>query len=100
MTFSTDKPTVPGIYLWRWHESDALELEWVTQGDDGTLWRNGGRTPAKTGLWCRLVPAEEVEKAFWEGSNGVLGSLHEPVSSVVNQSWTQSRAKRVVEGKE
>lgn len=82
MKFTTELPTKPGFYLWKWHENDSVELTWVTQGDGGTLWRDCGKFPATTGLWCRLVPAdevvpkEEVEKAWNEGFNaGRLGRI-------------------------
>ena len=52
----------------------------------------------KEGEWCRLVPADEIERA-----------LHEPIrwcDSETNPhpelewTWDHSRAKRVMEGKE
>jgi len=48
----------------------------------------------------RLVPVEEVEKAFVEGH---LSAYHKPNSSsrdAAIECWEESRARRVVEGKD
>lgn len=89
MTFTPNPPTMPGYFLWRLCSIDAPTLCWVLPHNDGSLWMNY-REPATRGEWCRLVPAEEVEKAWEEGARGLLLEDH----------WIASRAKRVMEGKQ
>ena len=90
MTFTTEKPTRPGWFLWKWTASETVpKLCLVTMGDDGSLWRDG-KVTATTGEWCRLVPAEEIENAWREGARAL------PTTS----DWDESRAKRVMEGAE
>ena len=92
MNFTTTPPTTPGFYAWKLHERDLPIPCWVTT-DGESFWRDG-KYPATNGYWCRLVPAEEMEKAYKEGSS--LVNLH---PSHINSIWNYSRAKQVAEGK-
>lgn len=47
-----------------------------------------------SGEWCRLVPADEVEKAWIEGRNMLFSSAGREIE------WNSSRAKLIAEGKE
>jgi len=96
MTFTSQKPTVPGAYWWK-DETDT-HLVNVKPNPAGELWAHGTDC---IGEWSpRLVPVEEVEKAFVEGH---LSDYLKPNSSARDaaiECWEESRARRVVEGKE
>lgn len=93
MTFTKEPPTKPGFYAWRSEPSGkpmALTVQaWMRglivfahpQCMPPTVQELGGE-------WCRLVPADEIEKAWNECArcDGI--------------SWYYSRARRVMEGEE
>jgi len=91
MKFTSEKPTVPGTYWYR----DKKELRFLTNvfflGEE--LWAamrgKVGWLRKFDGEWSeRLVPVGEIRKAFDEGFADAHGI------------WEDSRACRVVEGKE
>lgn len=49
------------------------------------------------GEWCRLVPAEEVERAYKEGYAD-FGTKTIEEDKVCAECWPESRARRVMEG--
>ena len=98
MNFTKTPPATPGFYAWRVSNSaDSFALtivqnrdcldELVVQGE----WEI--KNVPKHGEWCRLVAAEELERAWDEG---FTDTHHE----IANEAWTDSRAKRVSEGME
>lgn len=101
MNFTTETPTKPGIYAWKATHEYSSVLKRMTRSsehaelrtDSGTLVTNMG------GLWCRLVPAEEVEKAWRDGfSCGAYASRLTHITA--DGAFAESRAKRVMEGEE
>lgn len=97
MTFTTTPPTKPGFYAWRSCKGDDRDFT-------GTVWRGVDELWASvegrvdivsnfSGEWCRLVPAEEVEKAYREGAHHSL-----LLQAEIDYEWNHSRAKRVMEG--
>jgi len=92
MTFTKELPTTPGWYLWRWDEKAMLRVAKVdgegevnfTHGVIDDVSRCGGE-------WCKIVEATEIEKAYREGNKAGVEDFG---------SWENSRAKRVMEGKE
>ena len=98
MTFTTTPPTTPGFYVARHKVAKYESLADVYQAVGGNLAVaiNGYVGELKEFgeyEWCRLVPAEEVEKAFYEGWS-CDGVLYPYV-----QCWNDSHAKQVAEGK-
>lgn len=86
MKFTHEKPTVPGWYIHRYHE-DEMAVKIVSV--KGELWCEVGQVSNMNGEWSeRLVPVGEIRKAFDEGFADAHGI------------WEDSRACRVVEGKE
>lgn len=92
MTFTTTPPTTTGFYAWRLFSNDIPNPYWVTS-DGETFWRDG-KYPATNGEWCRLVPAEEVERAWDECCDFCDQAIGRA------ESWRSSRAKLIAEGKE
>jgi hypothetical protein len=90
MTFTSTPPNRPGFYAWKLFDKDIPKLTWVLPGDDGVLWRDG-KAITTNGLWCRLVPAEEVEKAYKEA----IGEFEKNAQ----WWWERSNAKKVCECK-
>lgn len=84
MKFTPEKPTVPGDYRWRHVANPARSyLVELDAYDIQSLGNCIGKE------WSsRLVPCEEVEKAYYEGGDSL------------SVEWEQSRARRVVEGRE
>jgi hypothetical protein len=107
MTFTKTPPTTPGFYAWRdstpgyQSEPNAVELydsagrlfaEKEGKCYVDTIWKTW------TGEWCRLVPAEEVEKAHYEGwQDREFRTGPKDTHSIW---YAESRAKRVAEGVE
>lgn len=97
MNWTKTPPTRPGAYWWRLNKKDkepCLVIEEHSADWDGELIDvSSDRPPNEVGgEWCGpLVPVEEVEKAYEEGRD----FLHNPLAQ-----WENSRARRVVEGKE
>ena len=70
MKFTKEIPTKPGLYAWRAIEDESCEvdafavidineeLHFRTFDDCNPVSELGGE-------WCRLVPAEEIEKAWY-----------------------------------
>ena len=92
MKFTSEKPTVPGWYLWR-RENSKMEGVAVKLAPSGDQIMAGYLHAApEGGEWSsRLVPVEEVEKAYCEGAK---------FASYGPQHYQVSRARRVVEGVE
>ena len=95
MTFTKQPPTTPGFYAWRM--LPEIKTVPVTVAKiDGQLCASIPALIGK-GEWCRLVPAEEVEKAYREGWMHRDKFNYKPCDIAFN---AHSRAKRVMEGKE
>ena len=102
MTFTKTPPTTPGFYAWREisdekpqatadvYLTEAGKLACIIHGRVGFLEDFGGE-------WCRLVPAEEIEKAWDESRESHIthGGWF-----AFDFEWKDSRAKRVMEGRE
>lgn len=99
MTFTKETPTKPGYYLWRTKlTSGPVTSEIFPLGEGGPLFIDTDDTREELSAfvnevkvdnleWCRLVPADEVEKAWRECKESI-------------DPWEYSRAKRVMEGVE
>jgi len=107
MTFTSQKPTVPGAYWWR-RNCQCLPSV-VEVRDECGLWAMGvGCVASMTCEWSpRLVPVDEVEKAWKEAQKLVgkeLGGIGNDDDSGCCEyelpEYNNSRARRVVEGKE
>lgn len=85
MTFTSTPPTKPGFYAHRYKPEGELALFILNVEDIAK-----GRGPS-LGEWHRLVPAEEVGKAYREG-----WALEDYIDT--EDAWPHSRAKRVMEG--
>ena len=102
MTFTSTPPTTPGDYKWRdnkdW-DGIAMTLVEDLEASDGSLVRvgDGEAIPLpKGGEWCRMVPAEEIDRTWKESRDvDITGNGH-----WVRKDWKNSRARRVMEGKE
>lgn len=98
MTFTSEKPKVPGAYWWK--DESGLHLVNVKPSPTGELWAHGtdcmeGRVESMDGEWSeRLVPVGEVEKAYEEV---VITDLARHIARLER---AVARARRVVEGKE
>ena len=92
MNFTTTPPTTPGFYAWKLFVREIANPCWVTT-DGESYWRDG-KYPATNGYWCRLVPAEEVEKAYKEGARHSM-----LLQAEIDYEWNHSHAKQVTEGK-
>ncbi len=97
MNFTETKPTVPGAYWWRKQTGYPVLLVNLERGKDGGLWciiSTHIRRLRNYGEWSsRLVPVDEVEKAYSEGRKDCWESERK-------EPWEDSRARRVVEGRE
>lgn len=97
--WSAEPPTKPGWYLWSrcGHRHHLVLFDETQEGlfgfsTDGL----SGFAVELGGLWCRLVPAREVERAFREA---VKSYCERPFPSpTTDYLWRHSRAKRVMEG--
>ena len=92
MTFTKTPPTVAGFYAWRPNETQWTHCEVLGPTGIGTI-----EAAAMGGEWCRLIPAEEVEKSYREGfqDRNAFGN-----KAFEDESFGHSRAKRVAEGME
>lgn len=85
MIFSNTPPDKPGFYAWRYSAT----------GDDAMVQADYLRTFNKTWFigkeFCPLLPAEEVEKAWYEGRDTAGESR--------NDAWSKSNARKIVEGR-
>lgn len=99
MTFTTIPPTTPGFYAWRADSGYSSECKELYDYKGEAFQFGGiyhGYSASKIGgEWCRLVPADEVEKAWDEGAK-----MHVNEEMVLQRNWMNSRAKRIAEGKE
>lgn len=99
MIFSPTPPTVAGAYWWKedvddcplslrdvFKHKDALVVR-IRDGDLFTVQEFGG-------LWCRLVPVDEVEKAFKEA----ISEFEKNEYDSLQWWWERSHARKVVEG--
>lgn len=64
MNFTDKPPTEAGFYAWKETDSGAMQGIYLAEPLNPQI-----DVILAGGLWCRLVPAEEVEKAFTEGWN-------------------------------
>ena len=97
MTWTDKPPTRAGAYWWKDNQYALEHLALVVDTGNGRLAKYGCPLSGfdLSGLWCGpLVPAEEVEKAYKEG---VKTALNSPPYNGADW-WTNSRAKRVMEG--
>ena len=95
MTFTTTPPTAPGFYAWRHIPDESVAQAFHVREWYGELYGVGcNKTVVEMGgEWCRLVPAEEVERAW-----NVCKQYNPPPSDVQQYRWNNSRAKQVAEG--
>lgn len=99
-TFTPEPPTKPGWYLWKCDEvsNDVIACSVERSGDK--MWVSIRdecyQVTAWGGLWCRLVPAEEVERTYREAVESYYDSPYP--SPTADDLWQTSRAKRVMEG--
>lgn len=97
-TFTPEPPTKPGWYLWRasmFHEPKVYEL---FQTKLGIVVFGRLPTPEEIGgLWCRLVPAEEVHRAFVEAQLIDYKNCAVPNYAGLTR-FENSRARKVMEG--
>jgi hypothetical protein len=104
MTFTPNIPTTPGAYWWRLSEytdPDLIHLKMLETDVGDYLGCNLTYNAAIDvgGLWCRLVPAEEVKRAYFEGFGGTKCFGHGDYRTS-DEEWPTSLAKRVAEGLE
>lgn len=96
MKFTSTPPTEPGFYAWK-SDSDEIFRGLARKLDTykGSLSDavTGAMPEAIGGEWCRLVPAEELKKAYAEG-----WAIPDYIDPEV--AWNSSRAKQISEGKE
>lgn len=107
-TFIAKPPTKPGWYLWQQYPNiDVVRVAEVQQDEHLLITLVSECSCAKGdprtlgGLWCRLVPAEEVEKAYKEGwMEGFAcdGQATYGFDGQKDMDFEKSRAKRVMEG--
>lgn len=95
-SFTSTPPTTPGWFAWK-----------QPDGQMGSLYLNQRDLDCRLTMtafermkleWCRLVPAEEIEKAWDESREGKYNNAYDSWS--FDTSWSDSRAKRIMEGKE
>jgi hypothetical protein len=97
MTFTPTPPTVAGAYWFKWRQEDIFPLLLsisttllVWHGEE--LW---GPLAKVNGLFSpRLVPVDEVEKAWKEG----LSFASPKEEQYATLRWKLSHARKVVEG--
>ena len=104
MNWTKTIPTRPGAY---WRKIYPVELAspmlLELYESKGELLAIGncvhGLASSLCGEWCGpLVPVEEVRRAYYEGHIHAISS--DPEADPQELSWPNSRARRVVEGKE
>lgn len=109
MNFSKMIPTRPGDYAWRLNARSGHGLVEVIDTNPGlwclsTLGDTGCAPNERGGEWCRLVPAEEIEKAWSEAretkseETTAIGDDTQSWAVLSKVTWDESRAKRVMEG--
>ena len=95
MTFTKKPPTTPGFYAWRRADDCVFAVKVY---EHASILYSGGVAALPIsecgGEWCRLVPSEEVQKAYSEGW------MQDESTGVYKSDYKRSRAKRVAEGKE
>ena len=95
MTFTNQVPTVPGFYAWKFREQSRPKAFELSKIGEQLVTYDGGLIEPKHmgGLWCLLLPADEIEKAFREALQ------HFPVSETTKiVLWTDSRAYKIAKG--
>jgi hypothetical protein len=91
-TWTKTPPTEPGAYWFRNKELSKFLCDY--DSDEIEILK----TRTIKGEWCGpLVPAEEVEKAFYEGH--VCAFCSDPDLDPARFNYGNSRAKQVAEGK-
>lgn len=107
-TFTAEPPTKPGWYLWRESKQDdgswpsLVRVHWFDDDKDSVevYDESSGMTafPADLGgLWCRLVPEEDVERAFVEAQSIDYKNCAVPNYAGLTR-FEKSRARKVMEG--
>lgn len=102
MNWTKTIPTKPGAYWWRQSPNRYPFLTELTES--GEFYMAGCRerfceSQLEGGEWSGpLVPVEEVRRAYYEGHIHAISS--DPEADPQELSWPNSRARRVVEGKE
>lgn len=96
VNFTTETPTTPGDFAWKEtpespHVLKQVVLDTLTSGINCEHLGQVLNVDEIGGLWCRIVAAEEVEKAWREARLG-LTTLESSLDA-----FNDSRAKRVVE---
>lgn len=110
MTFTPTPPTKPGAY-WIAPEEHPIDIVWVMDRGDGVLIGYTARGESGTiaelsrySKWSsRLVPVEELEKAYKEGwTEGFAcdGQASYGFEAQRDNDYEKSRARRVMEGLE
>lgn len=96
--FTDDPPAQPGAYLWTTHGGRLIaeRVELLTNSKQLVVFADDGYSTLDEigGLWSRrLVPVDELEKAWEEGYDAGRKCGSEA------GDWNTSRAKRVLEGR-
>ena len=98
MNWTKTPPTKLGAYWWRRKLNDELQLVQTLYCPGGVLDVQGSwgiiSVALRGGEWCGpLVPAEEVEKAYFEGHSDT-----QTTGPIKTHAWSKSRAGRVALG--
>jgi hypothetical protein len=90
MTFTQDTPKVAGAYWWKASDTDAVMLvEVMNEKDsDGLFVKTCGQTGVNMpvymrGLWCRLVPASELDE--------LKAKMAEEIEKAYRESWDDAK---------
>jgi hypothetical protein len=103
MIFTNETPKAAGAYWWKKHQDSAPYLcDLSIEPDGDLLLKVAGQFGyqdeiRKGGLWCLLVPHDEVEKAYREGNNN---GWHNALNRDPRDDFPSSRAFRVAKGEE
>jgi hypothetical protein len=101
MNFTHTKPTVPGAYWWRLNGSGTPYIYELKMTPEGLMISSDvGDCPIDPnyGEWSsRLVPVDEVEKAYREGWHN---RIYCDVETIEELTWLDSNARRVVDGRD
>lgn len=100
--WTSEPPTVVGVYGWRKNQEDEPQAVIVAMFYGKLCSDYRGKYSMQFdpccdmgGLWRRLVPAVEVERAWNEGRDSIQSQY-----PIRQRAWQESRAKKVMEGTE
>lgn len=102
MKFTAELPRIPGDYAWKKDLSYSGYILFQVHSSYCKLFVGQSTVQEIGGFWCWMVPAdevvskEEVEKAWREGISWAVNISDNRADS----EWTNSRARKVMEGKE